>query len=186
MTIGQKIRESRKKRGMNLEALAAFCGKKKSWLSAAENNAFRGDIGPADLIKIADALDDQSILTHALLANPICERIIPRAFKPLNNIKTEVSAMLAVLKEESAEMSESVEMLARCFTHKNPESQPMFRETLFAKLEQIKDVMRGGEELLAHLKDIGILSDTDLLELHLRQQAKCEAHGHHVPEMEVV
>ena len=77
MTIGQKIRESRKQKGMTLEALAACCGKRKSWLCSVENDALKSGVDPETLIVIADALSDQSILTHALLENPICKRVVP-------------------------------------------------------------------------------------------------------------
>ena len=51
-----------------------------------------------------------------------------------------------------------------------------------ANLEQILDVQRTVEELISCLKDKGFLSDEEHLEVMLRQQAKCIANGHHIPE----
>lgn len=185
MTIGQKIREVRKEKGLTLEELAACCDKKKTWLSSVENGVFKGGPAADDLIKIADALGDQSILIYALLNNPICQRIIPRAFSPLNNINDNPSAILAKLREELVEAVDAVDILSRIFSVKEPETVPAFRETLFAKLEQVIDVPRCVEELLDRLKACGVLSDTDHLEVYVRQQAKVERHGHHRPGQEV-
>jgi transcriptional regulator with XRE-family HTH domain len=179
MTLGQKIRESRKEKGWTLETLAARCDRKKSWLSSVENDAFKGGPDPEALIMIADALEDSSILTYALMHNPICQRIIPRAFTPLNNINNNASAILAKTKEELAEGIEAVEIMSRMFSVKDPLAAPAYRETLFAKLEQLKDVSRVIEELFANLETSGVLSAEDQLEIHVRQQLKVEAHGHH-------
>jgi len=182
MTIGQKIREVRKEKGLTLEELAACCDRKKSWLSTVENGAFKGGPEPTDLIKIADALGDRSILVYALLNNPICQRIIPRAFTPLNNINDNPSAILTKLKEEMLEAVEAVEILSRLFSVKDPATAPAYRETLLAKLEQVVDVPRCVEELFDRLKVCGALTDEEHLEIHIRQQAKVEAHGHHKPD----
>ena len=179
MSIGQKIREARKKKGMTLEDLASVCGKKKSWLSSVENDALKGGADPDLLIQMAEVLGDQSILIYALLNNPICQRIIPRAFAPLNNINDNTSAILAKLREELEEAIQSVDILSRDFSVKNPELIPAFKETLFSKLEQILDVTRCVEELFDRLKVCGVLTDEEHLEIHIRQQAKVEAHGHH-------
>lgn len=179
MTIGQKIREVRKEKGLTLEELAACCDRKKSWLSTVENDAFKGGPDPDDLIKIADALGDQSILIYALLHNPICQRVIPRAFTPLNNINDNPSAILAKLREELTEAIDAVDILSRVFSVKNPENTPAYKETLFAKLEQVVDVPRCVEELFDRLKVCGALTDEEHLEIHIRQQAKVERNGHH-------
>lgn len=183
MTIGQKIREVRKEKGLTLEELAACCDRKKSWLSTVENDAFKGGPDPDDLIKIADALGDQSILIYALLHNPICQRIIPRAFTPLNRTKSDPSAVLVKLQEELEEAGQAAAMLARDFTHADPASLPNHKEVLLARLEQILDVSRNIEELFDKLKACGALTDEEQLEIHIRQQAKCERNGHHKPEI---
>ena len=184
MTLGKKIQVSRKEAGITSADLATMIGVSSSTMSYIEKDAYKKGLSPELLIKISDALNDPSILSHALLLNPICKRIIPRAFEPLNNIKTETSAMLEKLREELSEALDAVDILARNFTHKDPASQPMFREVLFAKLEQLMDVQRCNEELFGHLKGIGILSAADELEIHLRQQAKVVRHGHHKPEIQ--
>jgi len=48
--------------------------------------------------------------------------------------------------------------------------------------EQVLDVSRGAEVFFGRLKECGLLSEEDELEIHIRQQAKVEAHGHHKPD----
>lgn len=179
MTIGQKIKEVRKSKGITGADLGAAVGLTKSTISKIETDGIKGGPEPETLVKIADALHDQSILVYALLNNPICQRIIPRAFQPLNNINCVPSAIFTKLGEELEEAREAAGILSRIFANKEPESTPRFKEVLYANLEQILDVLRGGEELFAHLKDCGVLTEEEHLEIYLRQQAKCEAHGHH-------
>lgn len=149
-------------------------------MSSVESDAL--DPAPEALVCISDRLSDRSILIYALLENPVCKRIIPRAFSPLNNIKTDPSAILAKTEEELAEAIEAVKILARIFSHAEPEKMPVYKETLFAQLEQVLDVPRCVEEMFDRFKSCGVLTEEDHLEIHIKQQAKVEAHGHHKPE----
>jgi len=186
MTVGQKIKESRKIKGVRGEDLGAAVGLTKSTISKIENDAIKGGPDADTLIKIADALGDQSILIYALLHNPICQRIIPRAFTPLNNIKTDPVAILSKLQEELEEAGEAAKILSRIFNHAEPGRAPNFKATLFAHLEQILDVVRNIEEMFDRLKACGALSEEEHLEIRIRQQAKVERNGHHKPQMEEV
>lgn len=179
MSIGQKIREARKKKGMTLEDLASVCGKKKSWLSSVENDALKGGADPDLLIQMAEVLGDSSILIYALLHNPICQRIIPRAFAPLNHIKTDPSAILTKMQEELEEAIESTKILARVFSHAEPQTTPNYEGVVMANLEQIVDVSRCIEEMFSRLKECAAISEEQHLEIYVRQQAKVEARGHH-------
>ncbi|MCP3177270.1 helix-turn-helix domain-containing protein [Desulfuromonas sp. KJ2020] len=181
MTIGEKIRQSRKSKGMRGEDLGLAVGLTKSTISKIEKDGIKGGPDPETLVRISEALEDKSILIYALLNNPICQRIIPRAFAPLNNINENTSAILAKLREELNEAVEAVDILARIFSVKDPTTTPAYKETLLAKLEQIIDAPRCIEELFAHLKECGAMSEEEHLEVHIRQQAKVEAHGHHKP-----
>lgn len=179
VSLGQKIRSVRKEKGLRLEDLAVALNKGISAVHSIETDSIKGGPSPDDLIKIADVLQDKSILVYALLNNPICQRIIPRAFTPLNNINDNTSAILAKLREELTEAVDAVDILARIFSVKDPTTTPAYKETLLAKLEQIIDAPRCIEELFSHLKESGALSEEEHLEVHIRQQAKVEAHGHH-------
>lgn len=186
MTVGEKIREARKKKGIRCEDLGGAVGLTKSTISKIENDTLKGGCSPELLVKIADALGDQSILIYALLNNPICQRIIPRAFTPLNNIKGDPSTILVKLQEELEEGIEAAKILSRIFAHADPSTTPNYKAVLYANLEQIVDVARCVEEMFDRLKECGALSDEEHLEIHIRQQAKVERNGHHrVIEREV-
>lgn len=179
MTIGEKIRSSRKSKGLRGEDLGAAVGLTKNQISVIENDQLKGGPDPEVVVRIAEALNDQSILLHALQENPIYKEIIPRIFPGLNNIKREPSAVFVKLAEELGEAQEASGILARIFSHAEPETTPNFRETFLKNLEQILDVMRGAEELFLVLIDCGIMSVEDRREVHARQQLKCEERGHH-------
>lgn len=179
MTLGEKIKISRKNAGVTRDALAEHLEISPAAVSKIENDDLKFGPTPDILIKIADALNDQSILIYALLNNPICQRIIPRAFTPLNNINDNPSAILAKLREELTEAVDAVDILSRIFSVKEPQNTPAYKETLLAKLEQVVDVPRCVEELFDQLKSAGAMTEEDHLEVHIRQQAKVERNGHH-------
>lgn len=181
MTIGKKINQARLEKGWTLAALASAIGMSVSGVRKIEMDAIK-NLDPSTIIKIADALGDRSILTYALLHNPICQRIIPRAFTPLNNINDNPSAILTKLQEEMEEGIEAAKKLSRNFSHADPSSLPNHKEVLFANLEQILDVTRCVEEMFSELKECGALTEEEHLEIHIRQQAKVERNGHHKPE----
>jgi transcriptional regulator with XRE-family HTH domain len=183
MTIGEKIKNSRKSAGMTRDELAERLGMSPGAVSKIENEVMKFGPTPDTIIKISDILKDKTILTYALMHNPICQRIIPRAFRPLNNTKTDPSAILAKLIEELEEAIEAAKILSRPFSHADPESTPKFKGTLFANLEQILDVSRNIEEMFEKLKACGVLSEEEHLEIYIHQQAKCEANGHHKAEV---
>lgn len=179
MKLGQKITESRKKIGMKASELAQAIGRSAAIMSDIENDKLKGGCDPEIVVRIATVLNDQSILLHALQENPIYKEIIPRIFPGLNNIKREPSAVFVKLAEELGEAQEAAGILARIFSHAEPETTPNYRETFLANLEQILDVMRGAEELFLVLIDSGIMSVEERREVHERQQLKCERRGHH-------
>jgi transcriptional regulator with XRE-family HTH domain len=179
MTIGQKITEARKRAGMTLESLGQAIGLGKSALSSMENDQLKGGPSSEVIVKIAMALGDQSLLLFALQENPIYKAVIPQIFPDLNNIKNDPSTIFVKLEEELGEALEASKIISRLLCHADPSSNPNFRATFMANMEQILDVMRGGEVLFLKLIESGIMTHEDRLELHDRQQKKCEDHGHH-------
>jgi transcriptional regulator with XRE-family HTH domain len=179
MTIGQKIRESRKAKGLRLSDIGAIVGQTPASLSDLENDKLKGGPSAEIIIKIAKALGDQSLLLFALQENPIYKAVIPQIFPDLNNIKNDPSTIFVKLEEELGEALEASKIISRLLCHADPSSNPNFRAIFMANMEQILDVMRGGEVLFLKLIEAGIMTHEDRLELHDRQQKKCEDHGHH-------
>jgi transcriptional regulator with XRE-family HTH domain len=179
MTIGQKITEARKRAGMTLEELGLAIGLGKSALSFLENDKLKGGPSAETVVNIARALGDQALLLFALQENPIYKAVIPQIFPDLNNILNDPSSIFRKLEEELEEALEASKIIARELCHADPKSNPRFREVFMANMEQILDVMRGGEILFLKLIAAEIMTQEDRMELHDRQQAKCERNGHH-------
>lgn len=179
-SIGEKIKESRKKSGLRGADLGALVGLTKSTLSAIENDVLKGGPDPEIIIKIADALGDNSILLYYLENNPVYRTIIPRIFPDLNNIRRDPAIIFSRFADEAAEAVEAARILSQVFSNADPQgTTPNFREVFAAKMEQIIDVQRCAEILFLQLIEAGVMTDDDRRSLHDRQQRKCEQHGHH-------
>lgn len=180
MTLGKKIQKARQKAGYTCETLAEAVDLSTSAIVKIENDRLKLGLKPELVNLFADLLNDNSIRFQYLGENPVYNEIIPRVFPELNNAKTDPSAILTKLEEEYIESTESTRILSRVFSHASPETAtPNFREVLLSNLEQILDPLRGGEFLIISLIHLGILSEHDLKELHIRQQQKCIDNGHH-------
>lgn len=148
-------------------------------LSELENDKLKGVPDPDKVVKLATALDDNSILIHYLEENPVYKAVIPRIFPDLNNIRREPAIIFSRIADEMEEGREAARILAQIFGNADPERTPNFREVFMAKMEQIVDVMRGGEILFLQLIASKVMTDEDRQEIHERQQRKCIDHGHH-------
>lgn len=180
MTIGEKIKLSRKKAGFTREDLAVAVDLSPAAISKVENNMLKG--GPKSLLvkQIAGVLGDTSILFHYLQEDPVYQELVPQVFPILNNAKTDISAILTKMDEEFGEAGEATRILSKIFSHAEPETAtPNFREVLLANLEQVIDPLRAAEFLFVHMIAQGVLSEHDRKEIHVRQQQKCIEKGHH-------
>jgi len=181
MTLGQKISEARKKKGMTLEQLGNVVNMSRATLSIIENDGLKNGPDPETVNRIADALGDNDIRLSYLECNPVFQAVIPRIFPELNNIKREPAIVFSRFADEADEAVKSARALAQLFSHANPEGQPGFKQVFVANMEQIVDIQRCAEILMTSLIAGKILSEADRMELHDRQQQKCEAKGHHIP-----
>jgi transcriptional regulator with XRE-family HTH domain len=182
MTIGQKITESRKGKGIKAADLAAKIGRSPAVMSDIENDRLKGGVDPAIVVKIANALDDNSILLHYLEENPVYQTIIPRIFPDLNNIRRDPAIIFSRLADEAEEARDAARILAQIFSNAEPRQSPNFDEVFKAKLEQIVDIQRCAEILFLQLIAAGVMTEEDRREIHNRQQNKCIDRGHHKPE----
>ncbi len=180
MTIGQKIVDSRKKRGMTAEALGGLIGMSKGGMWKIENDALKGGPDPETVIRISRALGDPSILVHALKTNPIWKEVIPQIFPDLNNIRRDPAIVFSRFADEALEAVEAARILSQIFSNADPGVAPNFRDVFAAKMEQVIDVQRCAEILMLQLVEAGVMTDDERRELYDRQQAKCERNGHHL------
>lgn len=182
MTLGKKIRESRKAAGMRGMELARAICRSVAVVSDIENDKLKGGPDPEILVKISETLNDRSILTAYLEQNPVYRSIIPKIFPDLNNIRRDPAIIFSRFASEAEEAVEAARILADIFSNAEPSSHPNFCQVLHAKLQQIVDVQRCAEVLFLQLIAGGIISEAERCEIHAEQQLKCEEKGHHKPK----
>lgn len=178
-TIGQKIRESRGKNHVSGEALGAALGLSKGTVSRIENDELKGGPDPDLVIKIAEALGDDSILLHYLEENPVYRAILPKIFPDLNNIRRDPAVIFTRLAREAEEALHAAQVMAEVFSNAEPRSTPNFEAVFAAKMEQIVDIKRAAEILEFELIASGVVTRDWLQGVYEAQQRKCEERGHH-------
>lgn len=176
-TLGKKISDIRKKKGITGAALAEALGLSPASISGYEND--KGGIDPETVIKIAEALGDDSILLHYLEENPVYRAILPKIFPDLNNIRRDPAVIFTRLAREAEEALHAAQVMAEVFSNAEPRSTPNFEAVFAAKMEQIVDIKRAAEILEFELIASGVVTRDWLQGVYEAQQRKCEARGHH-------
>lgn len=182
MSLGKRITEARKKKGMTLEDLGTAINMSRSNLSVIENDNLKGGPDPDTVNRIADALGDNSIRLYYLESNPVFQAVIPRIFPELNNIRTEPAIVFSRFADEAEEAMRAARNLSQVFAHANPRQVEGFADQFAANMEQIIDIQRCAEILMTALITAGVMSESEQRDLNDRQQAKCEANGHHLDD----
>ena len=181
MRIGEKIKRARKKNGLTLEQLGKKVGLGGSTISGYENAIDKGQPDPDTLCKIADSLNDLSILVHHCQSCPVRKHIFLKQFPDLNNIRHDPAIIAARLRREMTEAVDSLDRLAERFSDADFKSRPDYQEVFEREMEQVVDAERAIEILKFELVLSGTHSSADLKKVYDRQQAKCVANGHHKP-----
>lgn len=182
MTIGEKIKEARKKRGFSATELANLSDLSKSALSVIETDGLKNGPDLNTLCKIADSLNDLSILVHHCQSCPVRKHIFLKQFPDLNNIRHDPAIIAARLRREMTEAVDALDRLAERFSDADFKSRPDYLEVFEREMEQVVDAERAIEILKFELVLSGTHSSADLKKIYDRQQAKCIANGHHKPE----
>ncbi len=182
--VGGKIEKSRKNAGLSAADLGALVGVTGAAIGKVERNELKNGPSPDLVIKIADALCDDSILIYYIENNPVYQRILPKIFPDLNNIRTEPAVIFTRLAREADECRDAAEVMAEVFSNKDPRRVPMFDEIFKSKMEQIVDVKRAVEILEFQLLAAAIIDKDWLDSIYASQQRKCVEHGHHDPSRE--
>ena len=181
--IGGKIVESRKKRGVKAATLSEEIGVSASTMSLIENDQLKGGPDPDLVIRIAEVLNDDSILLYYIENNPVYKHILPKIFPDLNNIRREPAIIFTRLAGEAKEAMEASRIMAELFSNADPTNTPNFEAVFRAKMEQVVDIKRAVEILEFELMACGVITKQWLQDVYGRQQLKCEANGHHKAEI---
>jgi transcriptional regulator with XRE-family HTH domain len=183
MTIGEKIKAARARCGMTGEELGRHVGITKAAISQIETDK-RQQVDLDTLCKIADALNDISILTHHCQTCPVRKMAFIKQFPELNNIRHDPAIVTNKLRIELEEAASALNHFSELLMDADFRSKPGYMEEFEKAMEQVIDAERAIEILKFEL----ILSEThsslDIQRVYARQQAKCVAHGHHKPEQD--
>jgi len=182
MPLGELITKIRKERGLTQEDLGNIIHLSKSAVWKIENGDLKGGPDPHTVIQISAALECEAILFKYLEDNPVYKAIIPKIFPDLNNIRRDPAIIFTRLAREAEEAREAALVLAEMFSNADPYRIPGFEDTFRSMMQQLVDVKRGVEILETQLITTHIINQAGLKEIYAEQQAKCEAHGHHIPE----
>lgn len=177
--MGKNLKDARKKRGWTLGQLSEATGIGISTLSGYENNQTKSGPDPETLVKIADALNDLSILVHHCQSCPVRKTIFIKQFPDLNNIRRDPAVIASRLRKEMTEATEALDRLGERFSNADFKNTPGYQEMFEREMQQVIDVKRGIEILEWELVLAGIHSSRDLQRVYDQQQKKCEEHGHH-------
>lgn len=183
MTIGKKIAEARKKTGTTLAVLAEKINMSVSGTAKIENDGVK-NIDPDLLCKIADALNDMSILVEHCQECQVRKHVFLKQFPDLNNIRRDPAVIAGRLRKEMLEAAEAMDRLSDRFSDADFKSREDYMDIFLAEMEQIIDAKRCIEILELELILSGTHSSAELQKVYDRQQAKCEANGHHNPAKE--
>lgn len=183
MTVGEKIRESRKSCGVTGRALGEMIGISESAIWKIENDLLKGGPDPETIIRIAEALEDDSVLLHYIENNPVYQHILPKIFPELNNIRRDPAIIFTRLAGEAEEATEAARILAELFSNAEPTRTPNFEAVFKAKMEQLVDIKRAVEILEFQLLASGVITKQWLQGVYESQQQKCVEHGHHKLEV---
>ena len=175
MKLGEKIRRSRKSSGITGFVLASQVGCCESLIGKIETSQHKRQPDPDIICKIADALNDKSILTTYLENNPVYQAIIPIIFSDMNNISPDLAIIFSRFASEAEEAVDAARTLSDIFINADPTRTPNFNAVLRAKLEQIVDAQRSSEVLLMQLIASDVITDADRGLIHSQQQNICRA-----------
>ncbi len=182
MSLGEKIVAARKKRGVTQSELASAIGMTGASLSIWESDQLKNSPDPRTLIRISDALDAPEILIHHCDICPVRQHVMLKLFPDLNNIRRDPATIVSRLRKEMLEAAEAADRLAERYMDVDFRNRPDYQEIFEMELEQVVDVKRAIETLEFELILSGLHTREDIDRVYERQQRKCEAHGHHVPE----
>lgn len=179
MPIGRKISEVRKAKKVSLEELGSMVGMGKSALSDLENDKQKTGPDPELVVRIANALDDETILSAYLTENPVFKSALPKFFPDLDRIVDHPSVIFTRLAKEMAEAQDACKVLADMFTEPDPKSIPGFDELFKNLMEQVVDVQRGIELLQFRLLAQKIMNKETRRGIYQQQDEKCQRKGYY-------
>jgi len=179
MSLGKKIIEARKRKGLRQADLAEAIGMTGASLSGWESDQLKNMPDPRTLIRISEVLEAPEILIHHCETCLVRQHIFIKYFPDLNNIRNDPAVIAARLRKEMIEAADALDRLGERFSDSDFKSRQDYQEVFEREMEQVIDVKRGIEILEFQLLLSGLHSQEDLVRVYDNQERKCIAHGHH-------
>ena len=179
MSLGKKIIEARKRKGLRQADLAEAIGMTGASLSGWESDQLKNMPDPRTLIRISEVLEAPEILIHHCETCPVRQHIFIKYFPDLNNIRNDPAVIAARLRKEMIEAADALDRIGERFSDSDFKSRPDYQKVFEREMEQVIDVKRGIEILEFQLLLSGLHSKEDLVRVYDKQELKCIAHGHH-------
>jgi transcriptional regulator with XRE-family HTH domain len=174
MELGERIKTTRKNQGVTLGILSSATGVGTSTLSKYENSRAKYIPYLNDLCKIAEHLDDITILTDLCCSCPVRKNIISKQFPDLKSPQHDLSLIANSLREEMVEAISTISHLSEQFPETNLKALQNHKEDVLANMEQVIETKRRIDILLFELILSGIFTPIDLQKAkHGRQQEEC-------------
>lgn len=112
MTIGKKIKSSRKKKGLTQGELGKRVGLSQNALSLLENDELKKGVDTRTLIRIAKALEDFSVLAHFCESCPVRHHLVNLHAQDLNAPSQDRSGLPNCLGKEILAIAEALQALS--------------------------------------------------------------------------
>ena len=159
-TLGRKINQARKLAGMRSAELADAIGVSSSSMSYIERDFYKEGPSPATVVKIAEVLDDRTILATYLENNPVYQSIIPKIFLGVGNTHRDPSIILLRFAEEAEKSAQEARDLSDIFNNPGFMQNTNHSAVLKEKLEKIIDIQNCSEVLFLQLILAEVLTDS--------------------------
>ena len=162
MELGERIKTTRKNQGVTLGILSSAIGVGTSTLSKYENGRAKYIPYLNDLCKIAEHLNDITILTGLCCSCPVRKNIISKQFPDLKSPQHDLSFIAHRLREEMVETISTINHLSEQFPETNLKALQNHKEEVLANMELVIETKRRIDILLFELILSGIFTPTDL------------------------
>ncbi|MDD3814284.1 MAG: helix-turn-helix transcriptional regulator [Desulfocapsaceae bacterium] len=180
MELGKRIKTTRKNQGITLGNLSSATGVGASTLSKYENSRAKYIPYINDLCKIAEHLNDFTILTDLCCSCPVRKNIISKQFPDQKNPQHNLSFIAARLREEMVETISTIDHLSELFPETNFKALRNHKIEVLTNMELVVETKRRIDILVFELILSGIFTPTDLQNAqHSRQQEQCAANDYH-------
>ena len=143
MTPGQAVKSARRKKGWTQERLGKEVGLAQATISALEHDECNSRLDSQVLIKVAQALDDQTVLVQHCEQCPVRLHLLKKHFSFLEDRRQDLASIASQLREEMGKAYSALDELAEVVSDADFRERSEDREQVRLLFEQIREIERG-------------------------------------------